>query len=69
MASKVMGDEPVNCMLCIKATLTATFNGSNGATGGSVAKLAGTQYYNNGNIANLYYYFLPANGYSRTNYV
>lgn len=66
VASKVMGDEPVTLYAVYKRTLTATFNG-NGATSGSVASISGTQYYNNGNIANPTI-TLPANGYSRTNY-
>lgn len=66
LSSKVMGDEPITLYAVYRRTLTATFNG-NGATGGSVASISGTQYYNNGNTANPTI-TLPANGYSRTDY-
>ena len=66
LSSKVMGDEPITLYAVYKKTLTASFNG-NGATSGSVASISGTQYYNNGNVANPTI-TLPACGYARTDY-
>lgn len=66
LSSKVMGDEPITLYAVYKRTLTASFNG-NGATSGSVASISGTQYHNNGNIANPTI-TLPACGYARTDY-
>lgn len=67
LTTRIMGDEPISLYAVFKRTLTATFNG-NGATGGSVASVSGTQYYNNGTTLDPTI-TLPANGFTKTNYM
>ena len=66
VSSKVMGNDPINLYAVFKKTITLSYNG-NGATGGSTASQTGTQYYNNGNVANPSF-TLKSNGFSRTDH-
>ena len=67
LTTKIMGDEPICLYAVFKRMLTATFDG-NSPTSGSVASISVAQYYNNGTTLDPTI-TLPANGFTKTNYM
>lgn len=66
LSNEVMTGDDVTLYAVFRQTITLSYNG-NGATGGSTASQSGTQYYNNGNVANPSFR-LNANGFSNANH-
>lgn len=67
LTTRIMGDEPISLYAVFKRMLTATFDG-NSPTSGSVASISAAQYYNNGTTLDPTI-TLPANGFTKTNYI